>query len=465
MQTETKIVMIQTERLHPHPDNPRKDVGDVSELAESIKVNGILQNLTVVPYISPVHKRAMDGLYTVIIGHRRLAAAQLAGLDVVPCVIADMTDKEQLSTMLTENMQRTDLTIYEQAKAFQQLQIDLGMSVDEIAEKAGFSRSTVYKRLKLAELDEKSFKKAVERGATIFDFAELDKLETPEAKQKVLDVIGTSNFKNILRAEIDAQNNKRKMDKWLEQIKEFATEITETRYENGQQALVDGEWIPVEYRCNYSSWTPNRPAEKPISKEDVRCFYKISSIQISIYTEAIEDPEKDAEQERKDAIRRADDEKWEEMQDILLRHRMLRREFVLNYGSAKKNINRIIRAAIDTLIYGYVNQELEEQCKMLGVDYDKESRTADEDALLKLKEEYPERTLLLLVYEEMDHGGYANHRWEYNAQRYITEYKDNAMLDMLYDFLEDLGYEASDEETDIMSGTHELYWKGGETCE
>ena len=457
MQTETKIIMIPTERLHPHPDNPRKDVGDVSELAESIKVNGILQNLTVVP---------KDDDYTVIIGHRRLAASKLAGLDVVPCVIADMTDKEQLSTMLTENMQRTDLTIYEQAKAFQQLQLDLGMSVDEIAEKAGFSRSTVYKRLKLAELDEKSFKKAVERGATIFDFAELDKLETPEAKQKVLDVIGTSNFKNVLRAQIDAQNNKHKMDKWLEQIKEFATEITETRYEKGRQALVDGEWIPVEYRCNYGSWTPDRPAEKPISKEDVRCFYKISSMQISIYTEAIEDPEKDAEQERKDAIRRADDEKWEEMQDIMLRHRMLRREFVLNYGSAKKNINRIIRAAIDVMLAGgFINDNLEEKYKILGIEYDSSTDTADEDELLKLKDESPERTLLLLVYKQMDGGSYARHKWEYNVQRYVIEYNDNAMLDMLYDFLEDLGYEASDEEFDIMSGTHELYWKEGETCE
>ena len=58
-----------------------------------------------------------DG-YTVVIGHRRLAAAKLAGLRELPCVITEMTLQEQLRTMLMENMQRTDLTVYEQAQAF-----------------------------------------------------------------------------------------------------------------------------------------------------------------------------------------------------------------------------------------------------------------------------------------------------------------------------------------------------------
>ena len=126
-----KLQYIEVEKLHPHPDNPRKEIGDVSELAESIKQNGIFQNLTVVP--------AEDG-YTVIIGHRRLAAAKAAGLEKVPCVIADMAPKEQLQTMLLENMQRSDLTVYEQAQGFQ-LMLDMGSTVEEIAEKSGFSQT------------------------------------------------------------------------------------------------------------------------------------------------------------------------------------------------------------------------------------------------------------------------------------------------------------------------------------
>ena len=68
----TNVTMIPVAQLHPHPDNPRKDLGDITELTASIKANGVLQNLTVVP-------RNTDG-YTVIIGHRRLAAAKAAGL-------------------------------------------------------------------------------------------------------------------------------------------------------------------------------------------------------------------------------------------------------------------------------------------------------------------------------------------------------------------------------------------------
>ena len=107
-----EIVYIPAERLVPHPDNPRKDLGDLTELAASIKENGIFQNLTVVP--------EFEDRFTVIIGHRRLAAAKLAGLTELPCVVVEMTPKEQVQTMLLENMQRSDLTVYEQAQGAQQ---------------------------------------------------------------------------------------------------------------------------------------------------------------------------------------------------------------------------------------------------------------------------------------------------------------------------------------------------------
>ena len=123
------------ELLRPHPKNPRKDVGDVTELAESIKANGIFQPLTV------LSGDCIDG-YTVVIGHRRLAAAKLAGLEKVPCNVAEMTEQEQISTMLLENMQRNDLTVYEQAQGFQMM-LDLGETEQSIAEKTGLSKDTI----------------------------------------------------------------------------------------------------------------------------------------------------------------------------------------------------------------------------------------------------------------------------------------------------------------------------------
>lgn len=73
-----EIKYIPVSKLWGHPDNPRKDLGDVTELAESIKVNGVLQNLTVVPLIGEITKKWDGESYRVIIGHRRLAAAKLA---------------------------------------------------------------------------------------------------------------------------------------------------------------------------------------------------------------------------------------------------------------------------------------------------------------------------------------------------------------------------------------------------
>lgn len=104
------IQMIPTYDLFPHPQNPRKELGDLEELVDSIKANGVLQNLTVVP--------RDGGGYTVIIGHRRLEAARRAGLTELPCAVTYMTEEEQIRTMMIENMQRSDLTAIEQADGF-----------------------------------------------------------------------------------------------------------------------------------------------------------------------------------------------------------------------------------------------------------------------------------------------------------------------------------------------------------
>ena len=139
-----KIVMINTDRLEHHPQNPRKNIGDIAELTASVKVSGILQNLTVVP--AP----GEDGKYYVVIGNRRLEAARAAELTELPCVISDMNHTAQLETMLVENIQRSDLTPIEEAEGFKQLTL-AGFSIKEIHDKTGFSESTINRRLKIAE--------------------------------------------------------------------------------------------------------------------------------------------------------------------------------------------------------------------------------------------------------------------------------------------------------------------------
>lgn len=178
-----ELTLIQLDHIHPHPDNPRKDLGDLTELADSIKKNGLLQNLTVVP---------IDGEpdeYTAIIGHRRCGAAKLAGLTEVPCkVVEGMSDKEQFATMMEENMQRNDLTITEQAQGFQMM-IDLGETEESIAEKTGFSKTTIKRRLNIAKLDQKKLQK-IEKDEdfqlSLKDLYLLEKIEDVEARNKIL---------------------------------------------------------------------------------------------------------------------------------------------------------------------------------------------------------------------------------------------------------------------------------------
>lgn len=201
-ENETKrrksTVNIPIRDIHPHPKNPRKNLGDLEELTESIKKNGIMQNLTVIPgfYKKDGKWFNTDAEYTVIIGHRRLEAAKAAGLTEVPCrIYENLSENDQITTMLEENMQRNDLTIMEQAQSFQ-LCLDLGESVDTLSEKTGFKKTTIYHRLNIAKLDQDVLKQKEEDEGfqlTLSDLIELEKIESIETRNRILDQARSSN--------------------------------------------------------------------------------------------------------------------------------------------------------------------------------------------------------------------------------------------------------------------------------
>lgn len=152
------ITMIPRSKLEPHPDNPRKNLGDLSELSASIAKQGLLQNLTVVP--SPDD----PGKYRIVIGHRRFAASEKAGLDELPCSIDEkMTYPEQIAVMMSENIQRNDLTVTERVGGVQMM-LDLGMDVAEIAGNTGISDTTVRRYAKLAKLNRGNMSAAESRA-------------------------------------------------------------------------------------------------------------------------------------------------------------------------------------------------------------------------------------------------------------------------------------------------------------
>ncbi len=159
------------EDLHPNPNNPRRQVGDVADLEASIRSQGIKQPLLV----TPTGETDIDGhaQYRVVIGHRRLAAAKQAGLESVPAIIERMDARREREVMLVENSQRSDLTPIEEADGYQGL-LDLGVGVKEMAEKTGRSDRFVRRRLKIARIPQETRDMASDFSQLSLD--QLDKL-------------------------------------------------------------------------------------------------------------------------------------------------------------------------------------------------------------------------------------------------------------------------------------------------
>ncbi|GAB2767351.1 ParB/RepB/Spo0J family partition protein [Sinomonas soli] len=170
---------LSVQQLRPHPKNVRREVTPSEELVASVKAHGILQPLLVTPH--PV----LDGDYLVIAGHHRLAAAKKAGLLNVPCMVNETLgdEAEQLAVMLVENLQRTDLTVGEEAKAYQALLEFPGWTEAKIAKRTGRAKDTVRGRVKLAGMGEAAITAVEGRRASLEDVLKLADAGLSEERQ------------------------------------------------------------------------------------------------------------------------------------------------------------------------------------------------------------------------------------------------------------------------------------------
>lgn len=421
---KSEIVMIPTEKLLPHPDNPRKDVGDVSELAASIKEVGIMQNLTVVPWFDEnMNVSDEDKKYRVIIGHRRLAAAKEAGIDALPCAVVNMTPKEQISVMLLENMQRKDLTLYEEAQGMQMM-MDFGDSADDIAKSTGLSKSTVYRRVRLCELDADTLRSIPsDRQINISDFDRLFKIENAEKRNEILRDIGTSNFDYNLRREISAQESRKKIDEMREKVSVFATETG---------------GIPAHYAEYRSFYTP---AEIDSFEPDTEAEYvfKMGYFCICLYrlSDAEEEEKIDAEREREER----------EMKNKELSARLnaaTERAYEARRLFARKHIPK--KGEFARLALEFLNSDCadtDDICALHGIS-DEEDNARD-NFILSFYADKPEKFLFDMIYcsfyDSRSRGYYS----------YTGYYKNNT-IDRIYEFLTSQGYEMSDEEKALQTG-------------
>ena len=141
-------LMVKVTSIEPNREQPRKDFNEeaMGELAESMKVYGVLQ---------PLQIQKKGDYYEIIAGERRWRAAKLAGLKEVPVVIREYTKQQTMEIALIENVQREDLNPIEEAKAYQRLIQEFELKQEEIAARVGKSRVTITNSMRLLKLDER----------------------------------------------------------------------------------------------------------------------------------------------------------------------------------------------------------------------------------------------------------------------------------------------------------------------
>lgn len=459
MNKETQIVMLPVEVLEHHPENPRKDIGDISELTESIKENGILQNLTVVP------KPDDSSRYYIVIGNRRYEGACAAQLKELPCVISNMGHNKQLETMLIENMNRTDLTIYEQAKGFEQL-IIAGYSQKNIAEKTGFSEATISRRLKLNEYKEADVIQAQERGGRLEDFIKLDKISHKKDRNDLAKLIGTADFNNAYKKIINYQEAKKDIVEMVAHLKDIASEypkdISNFDYRYIRQYIYTS--------LNGASFEKLKKEVSRLQKAGEELFYKFEISKeeqyLYLYTKAKNTPKGNSKKPtEKTRAEKQYDRGKRYVNKIAKEHYELRLEFMREIVKSKK-LKDYEKICTETMLdlcsrYGYLggnfNTAKTFSDNLNMIKKNQYSTFSTENFKIYAKE-YPAGAALAMVYSHLgDNHESTNYNVYFGNSDKKNFYTQNNTLARVYDFLLKLGYQISTEEQQIIDGTHPIY--------
>ena len=463
-----KIEMIAASKLYHHPNNPRNDYGDLEELASSIRGMGVLQNLTVVPYNPSVHQMPSDtptDAYLVIIGNRRLEAAKQVGLQALPCVIdADMSFSDQLASMLAENNLRESANPLREAQNIQ-LMLDWGgCSIDQVAEKTGFSASKVRSRLKLCSYNQETANAALEKGATLSDFAELNKLKSQERRDAVLEVYGTKEFRYRLEQARSAEKNEAKIAQWVDEAKS-SLHIEQLR----DDADLDN-YVRVA--------TADKSPLKMELPEDVALYFflrrnYIGHLEIVFYRQKVESDATDNQADEK--LRQHLQLREEALEEIKEVARASRLRFVKNLSSTAVEAKwpAIAKYIGLTQLYhfGGYSPSYKDLGILLGINIDVE-KTAAYDNFAQLAsfmdtdsgfaERLTKSPTLVIFYEafvilERFASHYNNSGYYKKPYFSYATFRVCPKMDTLYKLLNELGYEESSEEAAWRDGTHQMY--------
>ena len=182
-QEKEKLTQISLDDIYPNPFQPRRcfELSSLNELASSIREVGV---------ITPITVRTVPGGYEIVCGERRVRAARMAGLEKIPAVITEMSDKDSAVMAITENLQRKDLTFFEEAESMQSLIQCHSLTQDNVAKTLGKSQAAVANKIRLLKLPE-SVRSVInegnlcERHARAFLRLPLESMQLAAAKRAV----------------------------------------------------------------------------------------------------------------------------------------------------------------------------------------------------------------------------------------------------------------------------------------
>lgn len=183
-----QILLIPPDLIYPNPNQPRRDfnMDELHSLADSIRVSGILQPITV--------RQGENGLYELVAGERRLRAARIAGVPRIPCIEIRVCNDESAVLALIENIQRSNLSYFEEAEGIAQLMAQLGANQDEVARRLGKAQSTLSNKLRLLKLSPELRRQIAEAGLTERHARALLKLEDAKMQKNALHEIITKRL-------------------------------------------------------------------------------------------------------------------------------------------------------------------------------------------------------------------------------------------------------------------------------
>ena len=451
-----EVTMIPIEKLRHHPENPRLDLGDLTELTASIKANGVMQNLTVVR--PTFYQEGDEDLWWVVIGNRRLEASKAAGLTELPCSIREMDYKTQLATMLQENMQRSDLTVYEQARGIQMM-MDLGFTKDQVAEKTGFSRTTIERRLAVASLPEEKTKEAVSLGYDLIDLVEISKIEDKKKQEDLLSgtpgrggELDQSWLRQRIRATLNEQERDRIAGRLEQEIRNFAKPLKNSNDRWGNKyERVSSLTIRLE---------DGAKVKKPEDLGKTVYYYYVGYTEIEFYKPVKR--EKHVKTEAEIAL----EKKQHDAKELNDRMRENRSAFVAAFTPTKTQEAKL-RAKLTDYVFGwtskYTNGDFYTSFHSWNIGKFRAlcgmPAEAGRDQAESLLSEISRRGIPMgrAILAWMLCGGVkADDRQGY-ASQYNGEYSHDTDMDDVYAILEDAGYRLSEEEQQWKDGTHPFY--------